>query len=118
MPNNKSHVGMGVTVCPICLKEHDEVVLLDRRLKDSLSPKSFVGWGMCPEHQQMKNDGYIALIECSNKPTGLVDAQRTGELAHVRANLWSQLFNIPAPSHGLCFVEAGTIAKLQAATSQ
>lgn len=113
----KSHAGIGVTLCPVCCAEHDEVVLLDRRLKASLEPKSVTGWDMCPEHKRLKAEGYVALVECTNQPKGLNDAQRTGNLAHVRASVWGHLFNVPVPAGGMCFVDVGVIAKLKEKTA-
>lgn len=104
---------MGASVCPVCLAEHEEVVLIHRRLKVTLPPKSMTGWALCPEHQKLKDDGYVALVECSNRPTGVADANRTGSIAHVRESVWPKLFDIPVPDKGLCFVEVGTITKLQ-----
>jgi hypothetical protein len=109
----KSHVGMGYHVCPVCLKEHDPVVLLDRRLRNSLTDHEFAGWKLCEEHQAKFNEGYIALIECENRPTSMADAKRTGNIAFIRTEAWPDIFNVPAPLGGLCFVENGTIADLQ-----
>lgn len=103
---------MGYHVCPVCLKEHDEVVLLDRRMRDTLTNHEFVGWELCEEHLKLFNDGYVALVECENQPTGLADAKRTGAIAHIRAEAWPHIFNVPVPPKGLCFVEKGTIEVL------
>jgi hypothetical protein len=111
----KSHVGMGFHVCPVCGKEHDEVVLLDRRLRNTLTNHMFAGWSMCEEHQKLRDDGYIALIETSNRPTGLADAVRTGQLAHISSGAYPHFFNSEPPPGGIAFVEVGVIAKLQEA---
>jgi hypothetical protein len=104
---------MGYHVCPVCLKEHDEVVLLDRRMRDTLTDHEFAGWQICPEHKKLMDDAYIALIECENQPTGLHDAKRTGLIAHISASAWPHLFNTPIPPQYICFVEKGTIEILQ-----
>lgn len=113
----KSHVGMGHSLCPICCKEHDEVVLVDTRLRQTLTKDMITGWAMCPEHKRLKDEGYVALVEVSNTnaPT-LENAVRTGNLAHVRAEAWPHLFNVPVPERGMCFVEPGAIQKLQKVT--
>ena len=110
----KSHVGMGRSVCPVCLQEHDEVVLLDTKLRKTLTRHEFSGWAMCPEHQAKKDEGYVALVEVSNttQPT-LANAKRTGNLAHVRSSVWEHLFNVPIPEQGFGFIEGGVIEKLQ-----
>lgn len=109
----KSHVGMGHHVCPVCGIKHDEVVLLDRRLRNTLTPHEFVGFKMCPQHQALFDDGYIALIEVNSKPKDFQTADRTGALAHVRAEAFTKLFHLPVPEQGTAFVEVGTIKKLE-----
>lgn len=111
--SEKSHVGMGFTVCPVCGAEHDEVVLLNTQLRNTLSPRQAIGWGMCPEHQKLRDEGYIALIGTSNEPHSLNDAIRTGELAHVRASVWPTIFNTPVPEKGICFVQSEVIQMLK-----
>lgn len=109
-----SHVGMGFHVCPVCCVEHDEVVLLDTRLKPTLKPRNFAGWTLCEEHKKQIAEGYIALVEVKNKPTGLADADRTGQLAMIRTSAFNQIFpKLTPPMHGIAFVENGTIAMLQ-----
>jgi len=109
----KSHVGMGFHVCPVCGKEHDEVVLLNRRLRNTLTNHMFAGWSMCEEHQKLRDNEYIALVEVINQPTSLADAVRTGQLAHVRSSVYPHFFNSEPPPGGIAFVEVGVIAKLQ-----
>ena len=109
----KSHVGMGVHVCPVCGLEHDPVVLLHRFLKNALTQHEFAGWVMCPEHQKLYDEGYIALIEVIGKPDGLATAERTGRVAHVRASAWPKIFNSPVPEHGLGFAEVGLFTILE-----
>jgi hypothetical protein len=114
MPEEKSHVGMGFHVCPVCLREHDEVVLLDRRLRKSLTRHEFVGWKMCEEHQRLKDEGYIALVCCENQPSSLQDAKRTGDLAHVKAEAWDKIFiNLPVPESGMAFIDQEVFRKIQ-----
>lgn len=114
MYEEKSHVGMGVSVCPVCGVEHDEVVLLDMRLQKTLTRHMFNGWAMCAEHSRLKDEGYIALAEVKNqsRPT-LKTADRTGLICHVREAAWAKIFDVPVPAQGLAFVEIGTIEKLQ-----
>lgn len=109
----KSHVGMAHHVCPVCAQEHDPVVLLDRRMRNTLTSHEFAGWTMCPEHQKLYDEGYIALIEVNGKPDGLATADRTGRVAHVRASAWPKIFNSPVPEHGLGFAEVGLFAILE-----
>ena len=109
----KSHVGMGHYLCPVCLEETDSVLLLDKRLKDSLDRDNFMGWEACTTHEQQFNEGYIALIETrTNNPSKLNDNGRTGNYAMIRKEAFSQLFNMPITSK-IVFIEIGILEKLQ-----
>ncbi len=94
---DKSFVAIGVDICPICYAEHNETVLLDRRLKDSLPSKVRTSWSLCPKHEAMKAE-YVALIEVSNtNPRTPDDAKPTGNYLHVRRSVAAQIFNVPLP---------------------
>ena len=113
--SDRSHVGMGVHVCPVCMKEHDEVVLLDKRLRPTLERRNFVGWKLCDEHEKLWEEGYIALVECTNdSPPTLESVKRTGLIAHVRKEVWSNIFSGSVPDNPIVFVQEGAIEKLQA----
>ena len=111
----KSHVGMGYSICPVCCKKHNEVVLLDKRLQKSLNRDNFMGWELCPEHAELEEE-YIALVEVRNgKERGmkLETADRTGNFAHVRRSAWEGVFKQPVPKVPLVFIEVGVLEKLQ-----
>lgn len=110
----KSHVGMAHEVCPVCCVEHTPSVLIDKGLRKTLSQHEFSGWSMCAEHQKLKDDGYIALVVCTGTPKGLAEANRTGDIVHVRAGAWANIFNTPVPPKGLAFIDQDAFAKLQA----
>jgi hypothetical protein len=114
-----NYVGMGVHICPVCLKEHDEVVLIDKCLRPTLKRRNFVGWALCTEHEELWQNGYIALIECTNsQQTTLEGAERTGAVAHVRKEVWPHIFNTPVPNTPIAFVQQGVIDRLQAMVSK
>ena len=119
---SKSHVGMGFSLCPVCAVKHDEVLLLDKRLKDTLERENFMGWAMCAEHEKLRAEGYVALIEVKGEPTGktasLAEVQRTGMIAHVKGEVFTRIFDAPMPPQGIAFVPEGFIARLQAAVPQ
>lgn len=106
-------VGMGFSVCPVCGIKHDEVVLLNRRLRNTLTPNEFMDWVMCPEHKKLMDDGYIALIEVKNQPKNFQDADRTGNIAHIYRDAWDAAFTIPAPAGPIAFVEEGILSKFK-----
>ena len=119
MSTDKSYVSMEQAVCPVCGTVHDTgALLLDKRLRATFERHTVTHYAMCAEHQKLKDDGYIALVECSNQPRGLDNALRTGPIAHIRATAWPNLFDVPVPSKGLAFIEVGVIEKLQRKVAQ
>jgi len=97
----KSYVGMGHEVCPVCGNKHTESVLIDRRLKNTLTRDMTIGMSLCPECKS-KSEEYLALVGVSNKGDGSAgsklkqeDAIRTGELVHIRRTVADKLFNVP-----------------------
>lgn len=102
----KSYVSIEQAVCPVCGTVHDTgSILMDRRLKESMEHTTVTHWAMCPEHQKLKDEGYIALVGCNNQdqPT-LETADRTGHIAHIRSSVWEKVFNVPVPAKGMAFV--------------
>ena len=118
--SDRSHVGVGVSVCPVCLKEHDEIALLDKRLRPTLERRNFADWKLCDEHEKLWEDGYIALIECTNEspPTSLEDVKRTTLVAHVWKEAWPDIFGVPVSNEPVAFVQQGVIEQLRALTSE
>lgn len=127
----KSHVSMEQHVCIVCGQPYDSgALLLDRRLRPSMEDKTVTGWGLCPEHKEKHEAGYVALVEVDpersgsgeHPPAGTVikpeDAYRTGRLLHVRRAVWGQVFNVPVPAKPdgtplpLCFVPPQVFAHL------
>lgn len=60
--NDKSHVSLEQHVCLVCGAAFDTgAILLDRRLRASMKHHTATGWGLCPEHQKLSDDGFVAL---------------------------------------------------------
>lgn len=126
--NDKSHVSLEQHVCLVCGTRFDTgAVLLDRRLRASMERHTATGWGLCPEHQKLSDDGFVALVECdpqrSGSPAGggrvkPEQAYRTGRLAHLKREAFAQVFNMPIAADQPCvFVEPGVIEQLQTMTA-
>lgn len=119
-----SHVPMEQHQCMVCGNVFDTgVVLMDKRLKKSMKMHTVTGMGLCPAHQKLFDDGYIALVECDetkSTPHGIKldskDAFRTGTIAHIRRTTAKQAFNIPISEHPMVFVERGVIEALRGLT--
>ena len=122
--NEKSHVSVEQHLCLVCVVTFDTGnILLDRRLRASMKRHMTTGWGLCPEHQKLSDDGFVALVECDLQGNGLPaadtilkpeQAYRTGRLAHLRREMFAQVFNVPIAADQPCvFVGPGVIEKLQ-----
>lgn len=81
------------------------------------------GWGLCPEHQKLSDDGFVALVECDPQRSGSASdadrmkpeqAYRTGRLMHLKREVFARVFNVPIADKQPCvFVEPGVIEQLQ-----
>lgn len=127
----KSYVTLIQNLCSVCGEVFDTGELaLDRRLRPKFDMHTVMGWGLCPEHEKLYKDGFIALVaidpeKSRAEPNGSYkpeNAYRTGQLAHVKGEAWDKIFNTPLPigkGSGMMlpavFVEPGVIEMLQAA---
>lgn len=122
--NDKSHVSLEQHVCLVCRASFDTgAILLDKRLRASMKRHTATGWGSCPEHQKLSDDGFVTLVECDPKRSGASasaarmkpeQAYRTGRLAHLKRELFAKVFNVPIEADQACvFVEPGVIEQLQ-----
>ncbi|MGV7186984.1 ATPase [Xanthomonas axonopodis] len=125
--NEKSHVSLEQHVCLVCGSAFETgAILLDRRLRASLERHTATGWGLCPEHQQLFDAGFVALVECDPQRSGSPatdrvkpeQAYRTGRLAHLKREVFAEVFNVQIEDKQPCvFVEPGVIEQLQAMTA-
>ena len=122
--NDKSQVSLEQHVCLVCGTCFDtDAILLDRRLRASMERHTATGWGLCPEHQKLSDDGFVALVECDPQRSGASagaarmkpeQTYRTGRLAHLKREAFAQVFNVPIAADQPCvFVEPGVIEQLQ-----
>ncbi len=118
---NKSYVTMETHICWVCGKEHDTgTILMDRRSAKVFDQHTVTGHSLCPEHQKLYDEGYVALIEVKNHVRGslkLEDANRTGRVAHMRRNVFKDVTGMDSKSHPIIFVEDGFVAQLEKLTS-
>jgi hypothetical protein len=123
--SEKSHVSIEQHVCLVCGSEYDTgALLLDRRLRASLNPHTTTAWGLCPMHQQLFDDGFVALLECDVEKSGRPSsgdrlkpeqAYRTGRIAHVKREVFARLFKSPIDARlPAVFIEPGLLEKLEA----
>jgi len=120
---SKSFVTMEQHICMVCGQPYDTgALLLDRRLSNRFEQKTVTGSGICPEHETMHNDGFLALVEADPSKSTIgwdgkiapEKAYRTGTIAHIRRTVARQIFNAPIPDDlPMVFVDPDVIAKLQ-----
>ena len=92
--DDKSHVSLEQQLCLVCGTAFDTGnILLDRRLRASMKHHTTTGWGLCPKHQRLFSEGFVALVECDPQRSGTPSgsglmkpdqAYRTGRLAHLK----------------------------------
>lgn len=89
--SDKSHVSLEQHVCLVCDTAFDTgAILLEKRLRQSMERYTATGWGLCPEHQKLSDDGFVALVECDPQRSG---SQAGGRISHGPAG--------PSAAHGV-----------------
>lgn len=105
---DKSYVTLEQQRCLVCGKDFDTgALLLDRRLKNRFDMHTVTGMGLCQEHQELYDNGYIALVGIDPEKSHDVggdasvmkfdDAYRTGRVAHLKADAWPKVMSAPLP---------------------
>lgn len=122
MPN-KSYVTMEQQVCVVCGHPFDTgSLLLDRRMRDKFEQHTLTGWGLCEEHQKLKDEGYVAFVGVDEEKsleagnTARItpeNAYRTGAMAHLRKSVYDQIIDVPCPEGMVVFCPTETIELLQ-----
>ena len=97
---DKSYVAQEHHVCFICGELFPTgAILLDRRLKKRLDPNQATGYGLCPEHEKLHKDGYVAFVEIdpsrttNGEPFTIDNTARTGTIIHIKRGVARQIFN-------------------------
>ena len=117
----KSYVSMEQNVCLVCATSFDTgAILLDRRIRNSMEQHTVTGWGLCPEHQKLHDEGYVALVgidpDRSERPYKPETVYRTGRVAHLKREAWDKVFNGDTPQGPMVFCGDdvfGVLEKLQ-----
>lgn len=95
--SEKSYVGMGYYICPICGNKHGEAVLIDKRMRPTLTQHEYLGQQICSEDQKKFDEGFIAFVECENSTDAEMlkqeEAVRTGRIFHIRKDVIDKIFN-------------------------
>jgi hypothetical protein len=80
------------------------------------------GWGLCPDHDVLHKQGYIALVEIDPEKSGPpvtgnlfnpVSVYRTGQIAHLKRELFHRVFSADFDEKlPYIFVSVGVIAEV------
>ena len=97
-------------ICIVCGCEYNTGgLLMHKNMKSISDDQAITGWGMCEEHTELRDKGFVAMVGVSNpeevtperlKPE---NANRTGEIAHIRMSAFKNLFNAEVPEKMFCF---------------
>lgn len=119
----KSYVSIEQHVCLVCGKPFDtNSILLNRRLSNTMEQYTVTGWGLCPEHDKLFHEGYLALVgadesKSEKTPSGNIKPQgayRTGEVVHIRREVARRILNVPIPDDlPMMFCDKEVVAKLE-----
>lgn len=105
---DRSHVSLETHICKVCGAQFETgALLLDKRLRPHMERTTTTGWGMCPEHQRLADEDYIALIEIKNMAADFMElekADRTGRIMHMRRAKAAEMFNVPIPKE-IAFID-------------
>jgi hypothetical protein len=120
---NTDFVKMERKVCPVCgiTHSHNAGLLLHKRMRDIKDEHTITGYEFCEEHDQMREQGFVALVEIDPKQSelksnGNIDingAHRTGRVAHLKREAMEQIFdnvNISAP---MVYIDSETFEILE-----
>ena len=97
----KDYVKMAIEICKICGTEYENGdILFNKRLQNIKDKQTVIGYGLCPEHKKLHEDGFIALIAIdeskSTKSTNgnylPENAHRTGSLAYIKGEVFNTIF--------------------------
>jgi len=100
--SNDEYVKMGKHACKVCNCLFDSgEILLHRNLRAIPEDKTVTGFGLCPEHQKLFNEGYVALIVIDESKSRMnggnvkpKDAHRTGMIIHMRREVMKEMFDL------------------------
>jgi hypothetical protein len=107
----KSHVGLGHDLCPVCGIEHNETILLDRRFRKTLDHDNFTGWSLCPEHAAQRDAGFVFLVELREQAVGDLKSTwsfRTGLHIAIHASAARDVFGQEPALLSFCTPEVTT----------
>lgn len=111
---NKLGVALTKELCPICAKEMDGAILINKKLTSGEAKKvenlhgKVVAWSkeLCPSCKDMKSKGFILIGAVEAKTTDNTNPYRSGNIWCVKEEVADQLFAPhPRPASGVAFID-------------
>jgi hypothetical protein len=126
MENNNFEVAITKTACPICTKQEDGDLVLNKRLNRYSAAQvkklhgQVVDWKICNECEEAKNKGAFFLVEIDPSKSEITDgkispegAYRTGRIWGIKREAVSRIFGKPITDKDLiAFIDPETAAKI------
>ena len=124
--SNKSYVSIEKKQCPICGTLHDVGILQDKRLRDSMEQYTVTGYDLCPEHKELHEKGFIALVVPAMPPaegvTHLkVETARSGKYLHIKREVLKNILVNVSAEHielPMLFIDEDTFNWFEQQTNQ
>lgn len=110
--------------CIVCCAEYEsEVLIMDADMREMLEKLGIAKWGLCPTCRALRDEGFIALVECDPEKSGNPKAgqrvlpdkvHRTGVMVRIPQEVFYSLFGRPAFARMPCvYVPPGVIQQLR-----
>ncbi len=104
--------------CPARGKLHETgAILMDRHMRNSFPGQyTCTGFGFCPDCQKRIDEGYVILIEVTNKPTcasqnmKVEEANRTGRVCYLKKQVAREIFGMETE---MAFIDPKAFALLE-----
>jgi hypothetical protein len=116
----KSYVGLGYFIDPITGEKHDEQVLMDTTLEDSLEPNQCIGYKLTQKSKDLLGGGKVALVEIDESKSEVNEqgnmtpetAYRTGVVAWVIREVVDDMLDGHLGGQDMVYVDMGIIQAL------
>ena len=113
----KSFVTLEFNQCPVCYELHQTgALLLDKKMRDRLERETCTGFSLCPEHQKMYENNYVALVEIEEPEdkVGLNPStvKPTGRVAFLHSDAFRYFFDGDTPD-GLAYIGSEVFNRIE-----
>jgi len=122
--SNKNKIGVALTkeLCPVCTKEMDGAILINKKLTEKEAEKveslhgKVISWSkeLCPECKKMKEQGFILIGAVEKKTKDTTNPYRSGNIWCVKQQVADALFSPhPAPQSGIAFIDINVAKQME-----